>query len=135
MKMIICLLLSLSFAVATRAQAEVTVPDTSAGRQLREWLRALDTGNDQTYKQFISSHYGQSLLTENDADYRADRQARIYLDTQGFSLRDIEKSSETELVVLAQARLSELWFRLTLKVDPAPSHLITDYSAQRIPPP
>lgn len=135
MKLICCVLFLIISASTASTQTQITLPDSNAGKQLREWLRVFDSGNDQSYIQFIANHYSKALLTENDADYRGDRQARIYLDTQGFNLRDIEKSSENEVVVLAQARLSELWFRLTLKVDAAPPHLITEYTAQRIPPP
>ena len=132
---LICLLLIFISPRPALAQTEVVLPDTPAGQQLKAWLRVFDSGNDQTFKQFIINQYGKALLTENDADYRADRQARTYLDTRGFLLRHIEKSSQTEIVVLAQSRLTELWFRLTMKVEPTPSHLISEYTPQRIPPP
>ena len=90
---IICFLLLLISANAATAQKEVALPDTAAGKQFKEWLRVFDGGNDQTFKRFISDHYSKSLLTENDADYRADRAARTYLDTQGFRIRDVEKSA------------------------------------------
>ena len=129
-----CFLLLLIVAGPTTAQTEVDLPNTAAGKQLKEWLRVFDSGDDAAFKRFISDHYSKSLLSENDADYRADRAARTYLDTQGFRLRDVEKSTENEIVVLAQARLTELWFRLTMKVE-APSAVITEYTAQRIQPP
>lgn len=131
----VCFLLLLISAGAARAQNEMALPDTPPGRQFKEWLRVFDSGNDQTFKQFISAHYSKALLTENDADYRADRAGRTYIDTQGFKIRDIEKSTEHEIVVLAQARLTELWFRLTMKVAPASPHAITEYTSQRIHPP
>jgi CubicO group peptidase (beta-lactamase class C family) len=135
MKFVICLLFLLIFAGAAPAQTEVALPDTNAGKQLKEWLRTFESGDDQIFKQFILKHYSAALLKENDADYRADRQARTYLDTRGFWMRHIEKSSENEIVALAQARLTELWFRLTMKVEATPPHLISEYTAQRIPPP
>jgi CubicO group peptidase (beta-lactamase class C family) len=132
---LICLLLIFISPRPATAQTEVSLPDTPAGQQLKAWLRVFDSGNDQTFKQFIINQYGKALLTENDADYRADRQARTYLDTRGFLLRYIEKSSQTEIVVLAQSHLTELWFRLTMKVEPTSPHLISEYTPQRIPPP
>jgi CubicO group peptidase (beta-lactamase class C family) len=139
MKLVISVLIfSFLFALSAasaQGQIEVALPDTAAGRQLKEWLRVFDSGNDATFKQFISGHYSKTLLAENDADYRADRQARTYLDTRGFKIRAIEKSTEQEIVVLAQARLTELWFRVTMKVEAAPPHLITEYTPQRIQPP
>src|SRR6185436_4108423 len=72
---ICCLLLLISASAAT-AQNEIALPNTAAGKQLKEWLRVFDSGNDQTFKKFIIDNYSKALLTENDADYRADRQAR-----------------------------------------------------------
>jgi CubicO group peptidase (beta-lactamase class C family) len=132
---IICFLLLLISASTASAQSDAAIPDTAAGNQLKAWLRVFDSGDDQVFKRFISNHYSKSLLTENDAAYRADRAARTYLDTEGFRIRDVEKSAPHEIVVLAQARLTELWFRLTMKVASAPPHLITEYTSQRIQPP
>ncbi|HKP39244.1 MAG TPA: serine hydrolase domain-containing protein [Pyrinomonadaceae bacterium] len=132
---LICFLLLAISSGPIKAQTEVALPNTAAGNQLKEWLRVFDSADDQVFKRYIISHYSKSQLAENDADYRADRQARTYLDTRGFGIRDIEKSTEQEVVVLAQARLTELWFRITMKVESAPPHLITEYTPQRIQPP
>ena len=58
-----------------------------------------------------------------------------YLDTRGFEICDIEGSTDREIIVLAQATLTGLWFRLTMKVEAAPPYLITEYTSQRIQPP
>jgi len=124
-------------AVSVNAQTKPTVviPDTPAGIQLKSWLRVFAAGDDQAFQRFISEHYSKALLAENDSAYRADRAARTYLDTRGFNLRDIEKSTDNEIVVLAQSSLTDLWFRLTMKVETTAPNLITEYTSQRIQPP
>lgn len=122
-------------SAAAQTRSSAGIPDTPAGKQLKAWLNVFDTGNDGSFKRFISDNYSKSLLTQNDADYRADRAARNYLDTQGFELRDVEKNADEEIVVVAQARLTGLWFRLTMTVEPASPYLIKEYSSQRIYPP
>lgn len=128
------------FPLSTRpsvaqTRSNVALPDTPAGKQLKAWLAVFDSGNDQAFKRFISDNYSKALLAQNDADYRADRAARTYLDTQGFEIREVEKNTAEEIVVIAQARLTGLWFRLTMKVEPASPHLIKEYTSQRIHPP
>jgi CubicO group peptidase (beta-lactamase class C family) len=136
---IIFVLIFLLFIPANCLSAQTTsspvIPDTPAGKQLKEWLRVFASGDDAAFMRFISKHYSKTLLAENDAAYRADRAARTYLDTRGFEIRDIEKSTDNQIVVLAQASLTGLWFRLTMKVEAAAPHLITEYTSQRIHPP
>jgi len=112
-----------------------TLPETVAGKQLKAWLSVFGSGNQETFIRFISEHYSKALLAEMAPVDRADRQARTYLDTRGFIIREVEKTEELEISVLAQASLTGLWFRLTMKVDTAPPHTITEYTAQRIHPP
>ena len=115
--------------------ATTTIPDTAAGRPLKEWLNIFASGNQTSFIRFIGEHYSKALLTEMSAVDRADRQARTYLDTRGFVLREVEKSSDFEISVLAQASLTGLWFRLSMKVETSPPHAITEYTSQRIHPP
>jgi len=133
----ILLTLTLFFSAIGPAQSQTTLvlPDTPAGTQMKEWLRVFSTGNDAEYERFIGEHYSKSLLAENDAAYRADRQARTFVDTQGFDIRDVEKSTAGEISLLAQSRLTGLWFRLGMKVEAAPPYAITDYTYQRLQPP
>ncbi|MEP6742321.1 MAG: serine hydrolase domain-containing protein [bacterium] len=135
MKAIFLIILLLLLPVSLIAQTKPVIPDTPAGTQLKAWLRVFSTGDDAAFMKFISEHYSKALLAENDAAYRADRQARTYLDTRGFDIRDIEKTSNEEIVVLAQSSLTGLWFRLTMKVEASPPYAITEYTAQRIQPP
>jgi CubicO group peptidase (beta-lactamase class C family) len=112
-----------------------TVPDTPAGAQLNAWLRVFASGDQDAYTRFISEQYSKALLAESPAEDRASRAARIWLDARAFEIRRIETSSPHEITALAQASLTGLWFRLTLKVEAEPPHRIADYRAERTPPP
>ncbi|HUR97289.1 MAG TPA: serine hydrolase domain-containing protein [Pyrinomonadaceae bacterium] len=130
----ILLILIVSPAVV-RAQpnARVVIPPTPAGKQLTDWLGVFGRGRQDEFRRFIGERYSEALLKEDTAHDRADRQSRSFLDTRGHKLRSIEKSTPDEIVVLTQAMLTDLWFRLTVKVDAA--NKITQYSSQRIAPP
>ena len=131
MKYIYLAILLVLFSLNGFAQS---IPATPAGNQLSGWLATHSKGDQNAYKTFIAERYSEALLREDTAHDRADRQARVYMDTRGFIVRTVEKSTPDEIVVLAQASLTNLWFRLQLKVDAA-TNKITSYSSQRIPAP
>lgn len=127
-------IISVNFLFAqTKQNSEI--PNTPAGKQLSDWLRVFESGKQDAFKQFITANYSQTLLNEDTAHDRADRQARVFMDARGFDIRRIEKSAPEEISVLTQARLTDLWFRLTLKVESKSPHRITGYAWQHIPPP
>src|SRR5688500_18757369 len=86
----------------TGPQHKAPLPDTTAGKKLSRWLALFGTGKQDDFIRFISEHYSQSLLKEDIAIDRADRQARTYLDTRGFHIRSIESSKDHEIIALAQ---------------------------------
>ncbi len=131
----LCLLFLLVPCVSAQARRDIVIPDTAAGNQLKAWLRVFAGGNQGDFERFIAANYSKSLLSENTARDRADRHARTYLDARDFHLHKMEKTTEEEITVLAQAALTGLWFRLTMKVEPKAPHLITEYTSQRIHPP
>jgi CubicO group peptidase (beta-lactamase class C family) len=121
----------LNFVVG-QANQDATLPDTPAGKQLADWLRVFASGNQDSFERSIAEHYSKSLLEQSPAVDRADRQARIYLDARSFDIRSIESSTTQEIVALAQASLTGLWFRLTMKVEAESPYRITEYTSQRI---
>lgn len=131
----LCLLFFPVAHTAAQTGRGASIPDTPAGKQLRDWLRVFAGGDQDGFASFIAGRYAEPLLREDKAVDRADRQARVYLDARGFEVRRVEKSTAHEVVVTAQAALTGLWYRLTLKVEPAPPHRITEYASQRTRPP
>jgi CubicO group peptidase (beta-lactamase class C family) len=113
----------------------VPLPTTPAGTQLAQWLPVFAAGNQEAFRVFIAERYAKPLLDETPADYRAGLAGRTWLDAHAFDVVTIEKSSDTEIVVLARATLTGLWYRITMAVEAAPPHRITAYTTQRIQPP
>jgi CubicO group peptidase (beta-lactamase class C family) len=126
---------SLAAKTTIQSQGNVAIPDTPAGKHLKDWLQVFASGNQQAYERFIAEHYSKALLAEDKPVDRADRQARTYLDARNFEIRKLEKSTDQEITVLAQATLTGLWFRLTMKVEAKSPYIITEYTSQRIQPP
>ena len=132
---LLCFLFVSFDSAAGQPKRKSVLPDTPAGKQLSEWLRVFPGGNQKEFTRFIAERYTKALLDQDKAHDRADRQGRLYLDARGFDVRSVEKSAPQEIIVLAQAKLTDLWYRLTMKVEPQSPHRITEYSWQRIPPP
>lgn len=130
-----CLLLVPPVHTAAQPRRDANLPDTPAGKQLGDWLRVFAGGDQDAFAAFIAGRYSRALLEQDKAVDRADRQARVYLDARGFGVRSVETSTPREIIVTAQASLTGLWYRLTLKVEAEPPHRVTEYTSQRIPPP
>jgi CubicO group peptidase (beta-lactamase class C family) len=112
------------------------IPQTKSGKLLTEWLLIFSSGNKTNYQKFITANYSKELLEKNyGAEYLADRQARKYIDAKKYDIKQIENSTEKETKIIAQANLTGLWFRISLKLDSLQSNKIAEYTAQRIPPP
>lgn len=130
---LLCCFIICSPAVnGTEKDPYAQVPNTPAGSQLVDWLRVFAGGEEENFLRFIETRYSKKLLAETNAVDRTDRQVRTYLDARSFEIRSIEDSSPNHIVVLAQATLTGLWFRLTMKVESELPHLITEYASQRI---
>lgn len=130
-----CLLAAPAGPSHARPGQGAPLPDTPAGRQLKDWLRVFALGDQDGFARFIAARYAPPLLAQEGAVDRADRQARIYTDARGFEVRRVEKSSPGEVAVLARASLTGLWYRLVMRVEAEPPHRVRDYTAQRAAPP
>lgn len=121
---------------SAQIKSRAAIPDTPAGEQLTEWLRVFATGKQDQYVRFVIDHYDKLLVDQQHGAVNwADRHARTFVDARSFIVRQVETSTPETIVVLAQASLTGLWFRLTLKVDTKTTNRIIDYTSQRVPPP
>jgi len=127
--------ISLSTISGQQINTKAEIPNTPAGKQLSNWLHVFAGGNQDSFTVFIAERYSKNLLEQDKAYDHADRQARKYTDARSYDIRAIEKSSDSKIVVLAQASLTGLWFRITMKVESVKPYLITEYTSQRISPP
>jgi CubicO group peptidase (beta-lactamase class C family) len=132
---LLCLLFIPVASLTARSKPDELIPDTPAGTQLKDWLRVFANGKQDDFVRFIGEHYSKSLLDQDTAIDHAVREARTYLDARSFEVRSIEKSTAQEITVLAQAALTGLWFRLTMRVEAQSPFRITEYTRQRIHPP
>jgi D-alanyl-D-alanine carboxypeptidase len=116
-------------AVATACARPIPaqVPDTPAGRQLSEWLTAINSGDRGAIQQFID---------RSSPGRQVEQALTVYHQTGGFDVKKVEHSSDTRIVVLAQERGPARGFALiTMTVQPNAPHQVSDISIQSTQPP
>src|SRR5215207_10466 len=87
---LLCFLFLPLDSLTARSKQDASIPDTPAGKQLRDWLRVFAGGDQGGFTGFIAGRYGKALLEQDTATDRADRQARVYLDARSFDVRRVE---------------------------------------------
>src|ERR1051326_5729108 len=111
-------------AFAQTRNVSPPVPNTPAGGILDRWLRANNSGDFETIRQFMLASYAKNVLDQASADTRAGFLAESFRVNGGPRLFKIEKSTDYELVAVIQTQLTELWSRLTIKVSSDPPHIV-----------
>jgi D-alanyl-D-alanine carboxypeptidase len=119
--------LALSGSEATCA-AQMQFPDTPAGHQGADWLVAFNTGNRETYRDFLQRNFPSRVE-------RVDQEMGFREMTGGLELRRVEESTPTKVVALVQERLSDQVARLTLEIEAAEPHHIANLDLRAIPRP
>ena len=91
------LTLILTFAVlfAGSVSAQIQIPDTPAGRQFSAWLTAFNSGDRATMQQFFDKSMTFGRI-EQDMTMRNQ--------TGGFTVNNVEESTDTRIVVQVQER-------------------------------
>lgn len=116
----------LLYAIASSAQ--VQLPETPAARQCAAWLESFNRGDREAYRDFLQKNF------PSRAEH-ADQELGFREMTGGFELRKVEESTPVKLVVLVQERVSDQFARMTLEVEAAEPHRISNMTIWAIPRP
>ena len=116
-------------------EAAPKLPDTPAGRQLKAWLSAFNSGDADTIRRFLSANLAKAAVQEMSVPERVDRELFVYRDTGGLSVTKIEKSTAQEIVVVAKMKRQDKRTRITLKVAEEAPHPITGLGIRVLPSP
>src|SRR5580692_9808175 len=125
---IIVIVLLLLTSVGSPATAQTQLPDTPAAHQCAAWLQAFNGSDREAFRAFVKKNYPSM------ADH-VDREWQFHEMTGGFELRKVEESTPTKVVALVQERASDQFGRLTMEVDGAEPHFITQLDIRAIPMP
>src|SRR5262245_61945307 len=120
-------LFGVCFAGASRAAEDaVKIPDTPAGKQLAAWLKAYNSGDKETQRKFVASHYAAAALKKDPVERRLGGFQMVYHDNRTLELAKIERAADHDIEALARSPLTESWLRISLKVEKDAPHGITE---------
>jgi CubicO group peptidase (beta-lactamase class C family) len=122
-------------SVSAVQQPPAAIPSTPAGRQFSEWLAAFNSGDANEIRSFIEQHFAESALKRIQANERARMDAIIYNSTRGLIPHRVAWSTDPEITVIAQAKLTEDWVRIDVQVGSDSAHQISRFSLAPVPPP
>ncbi len=115
-------------AAATPARAVpargAEIPDTPAGRRLRAWLAAFNSGSRDSLRRRIGEQSAPPPRDTVPADAITQRQFGLYHATQGFTVRRIEASTPERITVTAQAKSTGSWTMIGMTVTADSTHAV-----------
>jgi CubicO group peptidase (beta-lactamase class C family) len=109
-------------ASAPRAQPQVTLPGTPAGRQAAALLQVFNEGRGDTMLAFIREHYAKSALAQQPAERQLGTFGELWDDTSGLILQKVESSSDRTIVLLGRDKLAGESVRLRIDVEAKKPH-------------
>jgi CubicO group peptidase (beta-lactamase class C family) len=111
------------------------IPNTPSGSRLKDWLKAVSTGDLETIIAFMNSHYDAEDLKQFPA---RDRAMGVMNGFYHFGAKHpirVVQSGELETAIEGEAALSEQWLRVKIFVSPKGSHFISGVMIEPIEPP
>jgi CubicO group peptidase (beta-lactamase class C family) len=125
----LCVVISLLLLSFRHAVAQTAVPDTPAGKTFQAWLAAFNGGDAAAYRDFVQKNWPAGVKYLDD-----DRRFRS--ETGGFELKKVDAASTpAKFIALVQERSSDQFAQLTLDVEAAEPHHITDLVIRAVPRP
>jgi D-alanyl-D-alanine carboxypeptidase len=108
--------------------AQTQFPDTPPGHRAAAWLQAFNSGDRETLRDFLEKNLP-------DRAEHIDQEMGFRAMTGGFDVKKVEESTPTKLIALLQERNSDQMGRLTIEVDVAEPHRLTNLGMVAIPRP
>jgi D-alanyl-D-alanine carboxypeptidase len=114
--------------VTPSAASAPTIPETPAGKRFSAWLAAFNAIDRDALAAFVAAFAAMPAPT-------LDAVLGMRQRSGGFTVRKIEESSETRIVVLLEQHEGEQFARAVLEVDATPDHRIVSAPIRAIPTP
>jgi retinol-binding protein 3 len=115
----------LLFAVIGYGFGQTTIPDTPAGRTLRAWLDAFNSGDRAKVEAYVKTFEPQQSV---------DRMMGFHNQTSGFDLIAIESSQPLMVKFRVKEKASSTIAIGSIQVKEAPSGVVESFSLRAIPP-
>jgi hypothetical protein len=112
---------------------EAILPQTPPGLRMLEWLGAFNSGNVYLMSGYAQARFAKTALARKSAEDRAIEDFKLYQELGELELGGVERSSDNEIVVYAQSLRTKEWRSITLQLEQAEPHSVTNIEIQNIP--
>jgi D-alanyl-D-alanine carboxypeptidase len=127
----VCLLVVSSIA---QTPESTKLPDTPQGRLVSAYVKAFNSGDEKTMREFIVNNVAASALQQRPLEARLD----VYREMRGnmgtIDVRRLLAARDSEVGVLVQTKPGE-WRELTFMLEPTPPHKLMGIRVEDADPP
>lgn len=127
-RLLLILVISIPAAIGRTANNS-ELPDTPAAKRVAAFLKAFNSGDPKTMRDFHASNTAEGVFSNVSLDEISQMDRQMYADFGGFDLRRIVESNETSISVLLQAKKGQ-WIQFRCEVEQSPPHKITGLGLQ-----
>jgi hypothetical protein len=107
-----------------KAPAAEKGKDRDPERLVKSLVAAINSGNAEIIRRFVSEEYAESALADGGVDARVEVYLSVHEEAGKIRLSEIEQDSENEIVAVVQSKLSLAWHRLEITRESTPPHKI-----------
>lgn len=122
------LLISIPAAIG-QTTSEPVLPDTPAAKRVTAFIKAFNTGDQKTMRDFHANNTAEGVFSKISMDEISRMDSQMYSDFGGFDLRRIIESNNTDITVLLQAKKGP-WLQMRCEVEQNPPHKLIGIGLQ-----
>src|SRR5262245_60689814 len=132
---IVCFFAYSMFTLAV-SQNETTprLPDTPAGRQIAGYLKAFNSGDSKTLREYMAKNDARTDLDASAESATEDKVALIMKDLGTLEVFRVEESKDHRVSLIAKTRKGK-WIWIWCEVELAAPHKITGFRLEPTAPP
>ena len=112
---------------------ELVLPQTPPGLRMLEWLGEFNSGNVYLMNGYAQAKFAKTALARKSADDRAIEDLKLYQELGELELGGVERASDNDIVVYAQALRTKEWRSITLRTEDAEPHGVIVIELKSIP--
>ena len=112
---------------------ELMLPQTPPGLRMLEWLGEFNSGNVYLMSGYAQAKFAKTALARKSADDRAIQDLKLYQALGELELGGVDRASTNEIVVHAQSLRTKEWRSITLRLEEAEPHGVTNIDLQNTP--
>jgi CubicO group peptidase (beta-lactamase class C family) len=123
-----------SATASAQSSGAPTLPETQAGQRVAAYIKAFNSGDEQTMREFFTNHLAPDSLARRSMDERMQvyRQMRGEMGT--LELQRVVEAKESAIATLVKTNKGE-WFNLGFEFEPQSPHKLLGLGVENTDPP